>query len=268
MKKSLRYLSFIYLLFLLLISCSGMLSGVMKNVIYYLAFVLPFVVAFVIKRRTGVPFSAPKLSFSPKSAKIVLGLLFPCVTIVFAVSFLCSLLFTSLGLSSAQTDVSGNIALVIVMHALLPSICEEALFRYLPMAFIAPYSKKWCIIISSLLFALIHGNIFQIPYAFVAGLIFAAVDIALDSIVPSLILHFMNNLISILWMRMDAFFEILIILISLSAVSALYLFLIRRSLKTEFSALFSDKEKPEFSYESVLLVVLLLVISFTNLLIY
>ena len=268
MKKSLRYISFIYLLFLLLISVSGMSSGVAKNVIYYLAFLLPFLVALLLKRRTGAPFSAPKLSFSSEGAKIIPALIFPCVTVIFTVSFLCSLVFTSLGLASLQTDVSGNIVLVILVHALLPAICEEALFRYIPIAFIAPHSKKWCIIISSLLFALIHGNVFQIPYAFVAGLIFAAVDIAFDSIIPSLILHFTNNLMSVFWMRADAFSAFMIILILLSAVSVLYLFFIRHKLKDKFSELFADEEKPEFSYEPILLIVLLVVISLTNLFTY
>ena len=87
--------------------------------------------------------------------------------------------------------------MALINHALLPAILEEALFRYLPMRMIAPHSPRCAIIISSLFFALVHGNLFQIPYAFIGGIIFMSLNLATGSIIPSLVIHFVNNAMSI-----------------------------------------------------------------------
>ena len=42
------------------------------------------------------------------------------------------------------------------------------------------------------------GNIIQIPFAFILGLIFAYIDCKANSIIPSIIIHFINNLYSVI----------------------------------------------------------------------
>ena len=37
------------------------------------------------------------------------------------------------------------------------------------------------------------------PYALLAGVIFIGIDLAANSIIPSVILHFLNNLLSLVW---------------------------------------------------------------------
>ena len=109
---------------------------------------------------------------------------------------------------------------MLIIHALLPSFLEEMLFRYLPMKLIAPYSRRLCILLSSAYFALIHFNLFQIPYALLAGLVFITVDLWADSVLPSFILHLLNNVISVLWIKYSASWEFAtwytVILVSLS----------------------------------------------------
>ena len=90
---------------------------------------------------------------------------------------------------------------MLVSHALAPALLEEALFRYIPMKLLLPYSKRTCIVYSSLCFAFIHCSLAQMPYAFVAGIIFMIVDVALDSVWPSVILHFINNAASVIMMK-------------------------------------------------------------------
>ena len=69
------------------------------------------------------------------------------------------------------------------------------------MKLLLPYSKRHTVIYSSLFFALIHCSFSQMPYAFIAGVIFMLVDVAFDSVWPSIILHFVNNSLSIVWMK-------------------------------------------------------------------
>ena len=55
-------------------------------------------------------------------------------------------------------------------------------------------TAKWtAIIVSALLFALIHGNIDQLVYPFLLGLIFAVIADRTSSTVPTIFAHFVNN---------------------------------------------------------------------------
>ena len=87
--------------------------------------------------------------------------------------------------------------LALLTHALAPAILEEALFRYVPMRLLAPYSQRGAIFISAFFFALVHHELFTIPYAFVGGLIFMAIDLATESVIPSIVILFINNALSV-----------------------------------------------------------------------
>ena len=173
-------------------------------------------------------------------------------------------------MESASTDVSGNILYVIAVRALAPAIFEEMLFRYLPLRALGSHSLKLAIIYSSALFALSHCNLFQIPYALVAGVLFASLDLAAGSIAPSVIIHFVNNLFSILMVRADDTGSVsLILFISiavLSAVSIVFALLRRRELKNDFAPILEDKSKVIFTYPLEIYAVMTVFIATTSLL--
>ena len=52
-------------------------------------------------------------------------------------------------------------------------------------------------LLSAVMFAFAHRSLFIIPYAFLAGVLFMIIDVASGSIIPSLILHFLNNFLSL-----------------------------------------------------------------------
>jgi len=85
----------------------------------------------------------------------------------------------------------------LVLVALLPAFCEEFLHRGLLLNEISKIGYKKAIILSALLFSLIHFNINQISYAFVIGLILAVVVVVSKNIWPAIIIHFINNGISV-----------------------------------------------------------------------
>ena len=93
-------------------------------------------------------------------------------------------------------SVSGdsNSVSMFLYASILGPISEEILFRGLVLRSLKPYGKWFAIFTSALLFALFHGNILQVPFAFLMGLLlgYAAAEY---SIIWSIVLHIFNNLV-------------------------------------------------------------------------
>jgi membrane protease YdiL (CAAX protease family) len=75
-------------------------------------------------------------------------------------------------------------------------VCEELFCRYAVLRLLAPYGKSGAVVLSALLFALLHRNFYQMPYAFVAGLFLGAVTLASGGIACAIIFHILNNSLS------------------------------------------------------------------------
>lgn len=90
--------------------------------------------------------------------------------------------------------LENNLLSAIFLFALMPAVLEEIIFRGI---FFFGYRKTnpitKAIFINSLAFAALHLNFQQFFYAFVMGWIFCLIDFSLDSIIPSMILHFIFN---------------------------------------------------------------------------
>lgn len=73
-------------------------------------------------------------------------------------------------------------------------ITEELLFRGAIQKTFEPLGKRFSILASAALFGLFHGNIAQIPYAFMVGIVLSVVA-AEYGLGWSILLHFINNCI-------------------------------------------------------------------------
>ena len=88
---------------------------------------------------------------------------------------------------------SGLVTLIAI--CLVAPFVEEMLFRGIILrGFLAYYSPSVSIILSALLFGLIHLNIYQIPAAFLLGCFFGWLFYLSKSIWPSIIGHAAHNL--------------------------------------------------------------------------
>lgn len=87
--------------------------------------------------------------------------------------------------------------LELFLIAILPAICEEFLHRGVLLQGIRSLGYKKAIIISGVLFGLIHFSITQTIYATVIGILLGFVAIVSKSIVPAVIIHFTNNALSL-----------------------------------------------------------------------
>ncbi len=268
MKKTLSYIVFADMIFILLLALSGLFGGVFGNAVYYAAFLIPILLTAFLVKIKRLEFSSLGIKISRENFLLTLPTAAPILALVFLISWITSILLSAIG-QAPVFDVSGNIVLVIFLNAFLPALFEEVLFRFIPISLLLPYGKRGAVLITSILFSLIHCSLFQIPYAFVAGTVFAVIDIAFGSIIPSLILHFLNNTVSIIWMRgsgNDRFVLIYIsVLLGATFLSGVFIAICRKRYIKSIGEVFSDGRKPVFTVELALLVFSLLFIAVANL---
>jgi len=92
----------------------------------------------------------------------------------------------------------------LVYVGLIAALSEELFFRGLILdGFIRNYSKKKSIIISAILFGIIHLNPWQFLTAFIIGLILAWICIETKSILLCIYMHFLNNAGAVIMYRLN-----------------------------------------------------------------
>ena len=260
MQKSIATLILIDLSFILLFSLSG-IGGFVGEVLYFSAFILPAALGliFAAKNQGVTSISVRKERILPSFA-----LFAPAIAVIISISAITSYLLSLIGKSNI-TDVSGDIWLVLLRHALLPALLEEMLFRFLPSRLLASRSPRAFMLISPLLFALIHLNIFQIPYAIFAGGVLALLTLSTGSILPAVLLHFINNALSVIWMRNPEFtLPIIIAVAVLAAISLVYILVCRREYARWIREAFSG-ERVGFPVELAAVSLILLAAAIFNL---
>lgn len=140
-----------------------------------------------------------KISFKCIVLAVILGVvLFVLNTFVanFFYSIIESLGYKSHSSGGAVGATWWTLVLNIICTAVLPAICEETLHRGMLLRGISRLGAKRAILISGLLFGLLHMNIEQFFYATLIGFFFGYIAFGTDSIYPTIILHFMNNALS------------------------------------------------------------------------
>ena len=93
--------------------------------------------------------------------------------------------------------IVGNI-IYFVSIAIVPAIIEEFLFRGVILGTLRKYhGDVIAIIVSSVLFGFTHGNFLQTPLTALSGMIMGYLAVKTGSIIPSIILHFVNNSLAV-----------------------------------------------------------------------
>ena len=251
MKKSVISVIAIDSVFLLFIGVSGVASSVspiLSEIMYYLAFVASLCLFFVLARRGGEISRLPKITTDKEGALLTLPLVAPALLSVIGISFLTSYLLSLAG-KTGGTVLQGDFLGLFLLHALIPAALEELVFRYVPMTLIAPHSKKSAVVISALLFAFVHCDPFEIPYALFAGFLYIIADLALDSVLPSIVLHLANNTVAILWQISIApsggAAVALYVIAGISLLSVLAVFALRRRYKKRLAFVFQRSDRAE-----------------------
>ncbi len=141
----------------------------------------------------------------------------------------------------------------IVCLGILAPICEELVFRGLMFKRLrALVSFRYAAIYTSMVFAFIHGNMVQLVYAFIMGLVFAYLYEKYGSFKAPVIAHIVANLISVLLTELNSFewlledsIRIAIVTIACAAIaSSMYVLIARIEEKPELPDNMENDEEP------------------------
>lgn len=101
--------------------------------------------------------------------------------------------FSAMAAMEMATITTDKFSMFLYISILGP-ISEELLFRGVLLRLLRPYGKQAAIVLSALAFGLFHGNIIQIPFAFLVGLVLGYVTVEY-SVVWAMLLHIFNNFV-------------------------------------------------------------------------
>ena len=164
------------------------------------------VVGVIFGKITKTDFSAifphKKISLKKLSAVVVIG-----YAVCIIANYIAQIFVTDLNLfgidpsyslgSTGSTSILEHIV-YIVSVALVPAVTEELVYRGLVLGRLRKFGDGFALVTSALLFGLMHGNLVQAPFAFVVGLATGWALISTGSIIPSMLIHCFNNLMSVL----------------------------------------------------------------------
>lgn len=121
----------------------------------------------------------------------------------FISNFVSIFMETFLGLVPEQPELGGaidnpqSLGIALLCTAAAPAFIEEFAFRGVTLSILRKFGDMPAIIITALLFGLMHGNFVQIPFAFGIGLALGLITVITDSIWPAVAVHFANNAIAV-----------------------------------------------------------------------
>ncbi len=195
---------------IIIMSLVPVLRLIFKNTTAYLTFDivtsmislgLPFVIAFVLMKKkkiiTKLPYQKPQ---DVKSSAFLTMLAIPTMVfssiiinyISFFVQILMGVTFSD-NMPDNKVVTIPSMIMTFISIAVVPAIIEEFAIRGTVMQPLRRFGDKFAIIVSALFFSLLHGNMVQIPYTFVGGLILGFLMVKTKSMWPPMILHFINN---------------------------------------------------------------------------
>lgn len=86
----------------------------------------------------------------------------------------------------------------ILVVGVLPALLEELLFRGVILQGLRSAGDTVALVVSALMFGLMHGTLYQIPFAFILGLVFGYIVLKTGNILWSMGLHAANNTLAVL----------------------------------------------------------------------
>ena len=141
------------------------------------------------------------------SGKFLYKLVLIALSIAFIADYLTEIFLSGVSLFGIQNKVSMDYTtnnsvesiLYIISVAIIPPLVEEFAFRGIILHKLRKYGDTFAVLISAVLFGLMHGNIVQIPFAFIAGIALGFVTVKSNSLIPSMTAHFMINFTSVIY---------------------------------------------------------------------
>lgn len=125
-----------------------------------------------------------------------------------------------------ESPTSGyQLAWMLLSNAVVPALVEEFALRGVMLQSLRKYGDAFAVVASSLMFAIMHGNMTQAPFAFLLGAVFAILVILTGSLWTSMLIHLINNTYSVVMnMMLDSAGEVMtsMVMVSLNTLAAIY----------------------------------------------
>ena len=171
-----------------------------KLILYYLAYQLLFIFLATGTDATIALIGGADITanFRPGTMAISIGMLLSALAMTWHLVHFHYVKFNK----ESMYEVSKKIILLCIplllsaqFIAIVVPILEEVLFRGAIEGHLLRkgWSPKWAILVSALIFGIIHGNPAQIPFAFLIGLLFGWLYYRTGSLVPGIVGHIINN---------------------------------------------------------------------------
>ena len=179
------------------------LLQVVQIVLSILMFTVPYIVAAKIG---GYCVSDLVPLERPKKGSVLPYFLFGigfCAFANIAVSYAGSI-FESFGIDYS-VDFGDNpkgvwgFILVFISTAVVPARVEEFACRGIMFGLLLKHGQAFALIVSAIVFGLLHGNFEQIPFAFLVGLVLGLIRIKTGSLWVCVLVHGFNNLVSVVF---------------------------------------------------------------------
>lgn len=92
--------------------------------------------------------------------------------------------------------------------AVVPALIEEIALRGIVMQPLRRYGDMFAVLCSSIIFGLMHCNLMQIPFAFIAGIAIGYAVIVTESVWTGVLIHFLNNAFSVTVSIIEDFYSL------------------------------------------------------------
>lgn len=179
--------------------------------VYFFSFAVPAWIFCALSRRKE---EYRKGFYSGKLPRNMILILFLTIAINFALAYLNQAflysLFPSLAdvmAASSETLEGYELVMMLFTSAIVPALCEEMLFRGAILSNLLPFGRTTAILGSALLFGLMHQNPMQFLYTATLGIVLGVLYVKTRSVWTCVLLHFVNNTVSIVQMAIPSFVE-------------------------------------------------------------
>ncbi len=184
--------------------CTGFflknLTNIEKIVIYIVIFIIPIIVYTKlshVKAKNLLSLHHIKLRYLPFILLFGLSTSVICALINMGSAAIFSNFFDIALTTSTVNFASDKTYVMVIAAVFMPAVCEELLLRGVALTEYGHYGVSISVIMTSIIFALFHGNVVTIPSLFVAGVFYAVLTHLFKSVWPSIICHIINNALAL-----------------------------------------------------------------------
>ena len=176
-----------------------MVSRLVNTVISVISFTLPFL---IIPSGSGISVGEAVRLTKPEKGSFLPSLLIGAGFCGFSniASNLLLTLLSGLGMSIPDAGMSPAISkdpfgmgVAFISTVVVAPLVEEFAFRGAVLGSLRKYGDGLAIIVSAVMFGLVHGNIRQIPFAFLSGVVLGFITVKSGSLWMGILAHAVNN---------------------------------------------------------------------------